>query len=174
MDPQTHLLNLLLAPVVLISACGLLCISATTRLGTILARIRTMHRERIDVHLVEHRDDARFQAIQGIRLDALQHQAKRMLTRATMIRNELFLLYVAILLLLTSSLLFGLSIWFDTSHLVAMAVFVVGIVSMIGAISLAVVEVARSLQAVRFEHERVQALDSRGEEGVGAPGARSP
>jgi len=161
MDPQAHILNLLLAPVVLISACGLLCISATTRLGTILARIRTMHRERIDVHLDERRDKPLLQAIQRIRLDALQNQSSHMLARATMIRNELLLLYTAILLLRVSSLLFGLSIWFDLSRTVAVGVFVAGIVSMICAISLAVIEVARSLQAVHLEHERIRTLDAR-------------
>lgn len=159
MDTQAHILNLLLAPVVLISACGLLCLSATNRLGTILARIRTMHRERVDTHLVL-RDDPHFQDIQHMRLEALQSQAHSMLRRAALIRNELFLLYSAILLMLLCSLLLGLSVLFDISRTIGVALFVLGIVSMIAAIAFALFEVACSLRAVRDEHERVKAIDS--------------
>lgn len=48
MPDAVHTIQLLVAPVVMISAAGLVCLALYNRLATIVGRIRAIHKEEID------------------------------------------------------------------------------------------------------------------------------
>ncbi|MEN6627269.1 MAG: DUF2721 domain-containing protein [Candidatus Sumerlaeia bacterium] len=175
------LLQIILAPVVLISACGLLCLALYNRLASIVSRARAFHRERFDVqtHLARLGDDAdaTLAAQLGSRIDILTDQTGQVLARAKQIRNALVCMLLTITCMLACSLLLAsLSLFgepvqnaatlaFFASgpfYLVVIAagvVFLVGIALMIAAMVLAILELRRALDPVQVEHHELAELE---------------
>jgi len=149
--------RLLVAPTVIIPACGLLALSASARLTALIARIRAMHRERIDVYL-DPRDDPRARSVQRMRREGIDLMTGRMLRRAALMRATLMLLFGGVICLVVSSLLLGLSAFADDMEAGAIVAFSAGLLFVMLAMITALMDVACSLEAVRFEHDRVVRL----------------
>ena len=168
MDPQV--IQQIVAPAVMIPACGLLLLSSTARMNTVLARIRAFHRERLDVWREETSEGTRHHQVRTLRLEGLEHQTHRLLHRAALLRVTMILLFVAIACNLLSVI--GLALRFVTDipglYEGAVGVFVVGIVLMLGAMGTSVLEVGRILETIRYEHGRVERLcdDDAGRSGT--------
>ena len=99
------LLQLILAPVVMISACGLLCLALYNRLASIVSRARAFHHERFEVQMRLTRlagDPAQADAAAqlGDRLGLLEYQVGQILARAARVRNALTCLLATVLCML--------------------------------------------------------------------------
>ena len=153
----------ILAPAAMIPACGLLLLSSSARMNTVLARIRAFHSERLDVWRSEEASGTRHGRVRELRLEGLEHQTHRLLRRAGLLRLTMLQLFVAVacnvLAVIGLALVYTLS---DASgagvYGVAIGVFVVGLLCMLGAMGTSVLEVARILETVRYEHVRVERL----------------
>jgi hypothetical protein len=141
----------LLAPVVMISACGLLCLALFNRLATIVARIRQFNRERLDQNL--RRRGAAIAAQRAMTLlgSALERQIPRMLHRARLIHRALIGLVSCVICMLISSLGIGLAHLEPAVLSVAIGCFVLGIGCMLGGMSVALRELTISLADVELE-----------------------
>lgn len=154
----------LVAPAAMIPACGLLLLSSTARMNTVLARIRAFHSERLDVWRTEHDAGSRHDRVRTLRLEGLQRQTDRLLIRAWLLRATMIQLFAGVTCNLLAMI--GLAMRFVAGdepaglYTASVWVFVVGIVCMLGAMVTSVLEVARILETVVFEHERVEDLCS--------------
>lgn len=179
------LLQIILAPVVLISACGLLCLALYNRLASIVSRARAFHRERFDVQTQLARmgtSDETLAAQLASRIDILTDQTGQILARAKQIRNALVCMLLTITCMLVCSLLlaslslFGEPVqnaatlaFFATGPfylvvITAGGVFLVGIALMIAAMILAILELRRALDPVQVEHHELAELETQSDQ----------
>ncbi|MEM8668059.1 MAG: DUF2721 domain-containing protein [Planctomycetota bacterium] len=149
----------LLAPVVLISACGLMIMSLNARSLASQSRIRRLHHERLEIaELAE--ETGRITPTQRQRYEGVGSQSTNLLFRLRLMRASLMSLVTCVSLMLVSSLLIGVASidadsWFDDF---AIASFVAGIISMLAGAVMLLVELGVSLREIDYEHERIQNL----------------
>ena len=167
----------IVAPAVLIPACGLLMMSSTARLNTVLGRIRIFHAERLAVWQSEPKPSTPAASIRELRLEGLEFQSHKLLRRASILRTTMLLLLLAVACNLLSAigliaehLAGGLPVPLDSISSLA---FGSGVLFMLAAVVTSVFEIWRILETVRYEHERVEALCRPGTAGGGALGVPS-
>ena len=154
-------------PVVVISACGLLCLAFYNRLAALVSRLRAFHRERLQEQALLDRhgaaattDPAAAEAAgRAARLlDVLEEQTEHVTRRARLIRGTLLCLLSTIGCLTACSLLMGLSVAAGALVVFAVAFFLAGMVLMLVAVALAVAELRRALDPVELESRFVSGL----------------
>lgn len=151
----------LVAPAVMVPACGLLLLSTTARMNTVLARVRAFHRERLDAWSRDEAPGSPRARVRELRVEGLEHQTHRLLARARLLRLTMLALFVAIGCFLLAMLLLAARLLAPGSEALynaAVAVFVAGVLVMVGAMLSSGLEVARILETVRYEHDRVEGL----------------
>lgn len=150
----------LLAPVVLISACGLMIMALNARAMTSRSRIRQLHHERLEIaELAEA--TRRVTSTQRLRYLGVGEQSIHLLARLKLMRASLMCMVGCVALMLTSSLFIGIAN-LDSDYLfdeLAIATFVAGIVCMLAGAITFLIELSASLTEVTYEHQRMQALN---------------
>jgi len=98
-------IQLILAPGVMINACGLLLLGIGNKFSVILNRIRILNEEKRKMSLkaAEHK----FATIENQRLESIARQLKALLARARMVRNALFCYALAVGAFVCTSLIIG-------------------------------------------------------------------
>ena len=149
----------LLAPVVLISACGLMIMALNARMMTAKARIRQLHHERLDI--CEKTGDAGAVTMtQRLRYEGVGNQSNNLLCRLGLMRAALMCMVGCVVLMLASSIFIGLAGLKDDTPFGSLAIltFVAGILSMLtGAITF-LFELRISLREINYEHKRIMGL----------------
>lgn len=158
MDMMEATIQQLLAPVVMISACGLLCMAMYARLSNIVGRLRQFHHERYEALTRLSQGSGSEQAALLRRSDGLEKQAHDMFDRARLIRNTLVCLVGCVACMLISSLSLGLAMWVDSFQKIAFALFVIGVGSMLAGMVMALLELRIALRQVMFEHKDLENL----------------
>lgn len=149
----------LLAPVVLISACGLMIMSLTTRTMAFSSRIRRLHHERLEI--AERAEDSGGSTpTQRLRYEGVGEQSRNLLRRLRLLRGALVCMVGCVALMLISSLSIGLAQIADGSPFDELAVlaFIAGLLSMLIGAAAFLVELRVSLNEITYEHHRVRAL----------------
>jgi len=149
------LIELLVAPAVLIPACGLLAMSTSARLSAILARIRDLHRLQLDAFLSLDTDEERAVRVRHVRLEGLEVQARWLIRRASLTRASLMLVYVSVAALLFSSASLGVAVGWPPAGYAAVALFVLGLLVLLASVIVAILDVRQALRWVRYEHDRI-------------------
>ncbi|MEL6396459.1 MAG: DUF2721 domain-containing protein [Planctomycetota bacterium] len=155
------LIELLVAPAVLIPACGLLAMSTSARLSAILVRVRDLHRQRLESYVLHTEDDERANRVREIRLEGLEVQAHWLIRGAAMTRASLLLIYASIAALLLSSTGLGIAVAWAPAEYAALGFFALGLLILLAAVIVAMLDVRQSLRWVRYEHDRVARLADR-------------
>lgn len=158
-------IQLLVAPVVMISACGLLCLALYNRLAAIVARARAFHKERFDAQarLAATTDPgAPDPTVQHLRrrVELLDGQTDQILARAALVRNAVILLLATVICMLACSLALGLSLLASAFAGLALTFFLVGVATAIVAMILAITELCRALDPVLLESTVIDELES--------------
>jgi Protein of unknown function (DUF2721) len=156
MNEPLHIIQLLVAPVVMISAGGLICLALYNRLAMIVTRARAFHKERFDsitrlTCLPLDRQDTVEATQLRQRNDILDMQSRQILIRAKLIRNSLIGLIVMILCMLGCSLSLGATLVWSGAVYVALALFFAGVLFTAGSMLLALSELRQSLTPVTLE-----------------------
>lgn len=142
------IISMSVVPVVIISACGLLSLAFYARLSAVVSRLRGFQREM----LVEQEKLARTGAVEEARLLAvLRTQTRQVTRRAKLIRLALTFFLFAVALLIICSLLLVASWFVYQAAFFAAAFFVLGLLSMLGGIIVAMLELQGALQPVELE-----------------------
>ncbi len=151
-------------PVVIISACGLLCLTFYNRLASMVSRLRGFHRERLE----EQQEYARqlfagtldrFTMVRHHRiLDMLDIQTSRVTRRARLVRRTLLALLATVCCLTLCSLATGLSMVWPPAMYTAAGLFLLGSLLFLVAILLALMEMLGALEPVELEREFVSRL----------------
>lgn len=157
-----------LAPAVMFSAGGLLCLAQFARFTAVVAQVRAFNRERLAVLQGAETADPKQRELLLQRAEGLEHQAEHVLGHANTVRNALRFLVSGILLMVLCSLTVGASLVFAPLGNVAVVVFVLGLVSTFVGLCLVLAELGVSLSVIEFEHGNLARL--RRGEGLLDPG----
>ncbi len=154
----------LLAPVVMISASGLLCLALFNRLSTLVSRIRQFNRERLE-HAIRIRGagDTVRRTLE-LHDAALEKQIPRMLGRARILHRALMCLVSGVVAMLVCSLTIGAAMLAPAAMPAAIACFVLGVACMLVGMLFALRELTISLGDVELEAHALEELPTGREE----------
>jgi hypothetical protein len=158
-----RIIEVVLAPVVLVTACAILGSGFLAHYAEVNVRLRILSAERLT--LICQRPstpaDARFKAERLLEID---QQLPELLSRHTLVRNALSSLYLAILLFVADMIMLSIAAVSEARvpAIASLALFVGGTGVLLCAILLVVVELRRSHRAVQSEVRRVAGLDGQG------------
>ena len=135
-------------PVVIISACGLLSLAFYGRLAALVARLRTFQREMLrEQEKWAKEGPGDHQQL----LEVLRTQTLQVTERARLIRRALLFFLTAVAVLIVCSLTLVASWFFRPAAVLAAVLFVVGLLSMLGGVISAMMELRESLEQVELE-----------------------
>jgi len=101
----TQTIQLILAPAVMISACGLLLLGIGNKFSVVLNRIRLLNDEKRRLHY--RSGDSALSPREQVRLENLSRQIERLMKRARLIQNSLLCYIFAVALFVLTSLIIG-------------------------------------------------------------------
>jgi hypothetical protein len=151
-------------PIIVISACGLLCLAFYNRLAAVVTRLRSFHRERLNEQeaLAHERAKEQPDPIALVRhqeiLGMLHVQTQHVTRRAHLLRNTLGCLLLTIICLALCSLAVGLSAVWPAAMYAAVPLFVVGILLLVIGVIFAMVEMKHALDPIELESQFVTEL----------------
>lgn len=163
MTPQeiTAIIQLIIAPVVMISACSIFVNGLLSRYAAVNDRIRMMAHERLELRLGSPMlPQAPLTPFAIERLTEIDYQLPRLLGRHKLLRNSVLLLYIAVLLFVADMFVIATASFFSTalSATVVLVVFLIGTSVFFVGVLLAVLEVRNSHLTVSYEAQRIVAL----------------
>lgn len=160
--PETlHTIETFVAPVVMISANGLLCLAFYNRLAAVISRMRALNKERFDLFTrlsaisAERQDTAEVAHVKK-RLEILDELGHQLFERVRLVRDSLICLLVTILLMLGCSLDLGITPLLPRISWLAPTFFVSGVAVMMLGVLRAIQELRRALATIAFEHDMLE------------------
>jgi hypothetical protein len=154
----SHLLSVSVTPVVLISASALVTLALYNRLGTILARIRAFHQQKIELFKNLHGHEF---VEQQMLIEMLNSQVVGVTGKARVIQKSLYCLLAAIVAFLLCSLFAGATELQEGIGMIALAMALIGLGLFLGGIGLAMWELRLSLTPLEEENAYLEALTAR-------------
>jgi Protein of unknown function (DUF2721) len=157
----TQTIQLILAPVVMITACSLLLSGLMNRFTRLNDRMRMLSGERFAA-LRSARQDAGLSQdyFFDYRLKEIDTQIASSLQRQELLRNPLFLLYCSIATFIADMFVIGVTALLNHALVATLAliVFLIGTGAVFLSVVMAILEIARSHHGLREEVERVARL----------------
>ncbi len=158
-ETVAKIIQLILAPVVMVSAWAILAGGLITRYGVINDRLRGLAHERLDL-LRAGAPAAQRDPYQTERLQEIDAQVPGLLHRHNQARNALLSTYSASLIFIGDMAVIALaaavgSAWLASAVLI---VFLAGVATLLVGLLFIVLELRTSHQAVQYEVRRVMAL----------------
>jgi hypothetical protein len=167
MPPIQQTIQGLVAPVVLISANGLICLALyNNRLAAVTSRARAFHKEWFDLFArLSGMEPAEQAAGDGRhladRIKILDEMGHRLIVRARLLRDSLFCLLLSVLLLLACSLGLGVPLVMPYVEWPAIVLFYLGVLVMMAGIVLAMLELRSALDPLLMEHQMIEKIHQR-------------
>ncbi len=151
----TRIIQLILAPAVIISACAIIVGGLVSRAAAINDRIRIMNRERLDLL---RQDTNRLLAKE--RLREIDQQLPDLLQRLQLSHRAVMATYCAILVLIGDMLLIAIAAVTNSVAVgwLALVVFLAGAATLALAMVLTIRELQKSLNSIKYEVQRVSSL----------------
>lgn len=146
-----EVIQAMLAPGIMISACGLLIMGVNNKYSTVVNRIRLLNAEKRKYFDRAAHNDFRFE--EEVRLKSISTQILELSKRVKLVRNAIFCYSLAVGSFVLTSLIIGLGFALQTSKIAAfsMFVFLFGMVGVLVGVTFAALEVLRGYQIVQYE-----------------------
>jgi len=150
--PIVHLIQGMLAPGLMISACGLLLLGMNNKYSLVVNRIRLLNEEKRNLFHQDSLDDAETSRVSNIEL-----QLSHLIKRISLVRNAVFSYSMAVALFIVSSVLIGATINQRTPAFdwLIVAFFYAGMFSVFVGIIFAAIEVWKGYRIVKIEISEV-------------------
>ncbi len=147
----SKIIQLMLSPAVMISACGLLLLGANNKYSSVVNRIRLINDEKR--RLVMKAADREFTPEENLRLESTARQLKHLGVRARLVRDSVLSYTMAAAFFVISSLLIGAAVFqgFIGLHYLSTAVFLVGMLLVFAGVVFGVLESKKGFDIVRLE-----------------------
>ena len=144
-------IQLILAPAVMISACGLLMLGINSKFSTVLSRIRSLNEEKRKLRVRAGDKGLTFEESQ--RIESIARQLARLLKRAMHVRNSLMCYIAAVALFVVTSLLIGADFFFGRMYLdtPVIVLFLAGMISVFLGIVFAAMDTKMAYDIVQFD-----------------------
>ncbi len=146
-----EIIQLMLAPGLMISACGLLLLGMNNKYSLVVNRIRLLNDERRKI--VHKLDDKNFNYHENVRLASISKQLDALIYRVKLVRNAVLFYTVAVALFVLTSLSIGAEEIFSIERLnsVITILFSLGMVSVLVGVIFAAYETYKGYEIVKFE-----------------------
>ncbi|HEX2961135.1 MAG TPA: DUF2721 domain-containing protein [Ignavibacteriales bacterium] len=147
----TQIIQLMLAPAVMINACGLLILGINNKYSLVVNRIRLLNEEKR--HLALKTGGRDFTYEENIRLESIAHQLRELVFRVKLVRNAVLSYTAAVALFVMTSLLIAIDFFNQTLHLqgLIIAAFVIGMIVVVVGIAFAFFETKKGYDIVQYE-----------------------
>jgi hypothetical protein len=147
----TQIIQLMLAPAVMINACGLLILGINNKYSLVVNRIRLLNEEKR--HLALKTGGRDFTYEENIRLESIAHQLRELVFRVKLVRNAVLSYTAAVALFVMTSLLIAIDFFNQTLHLqgLIIAAFVIGMIVVVVGIGFAFFETKKGYDIVQYE-----------------------
>jgi polyferredoxin len=146
-------IQLILAPGVMINACGLLLLGINNKFTSVLNRIRTLTEEKRKFNISALERD--LSSIEKRRMESVMRQVNGLLKRAQLIRNTIFCYLSAIGLFVLTSLLIGIDFFVPAVQLrfTIIGSFLGGMIVVFIAVIFGVLDILKGFKIVEYEAE---------------------
>ncbi len=157
MEDLSKIISAGTGPIIVISACGLLCLAFYNRLSGMVARLRLFHRERLKEQAGLGRQRASAQpdpaaiTMHQEMLEALEIQTTEIMKRARLIRQALSCFLLTIACLSVCSLILGLSVLWSRLIIAAVVFFIIGMMLLVIGVIFTMKELSHALHPVELE-----------------------
>jgi len=143
-----QLIQGMLAPGLMISACGLLLLGMNNKYSLVVNRIRLLNEEKRKIFSQPHESE-----LESNRLSNIELQISHLIHRISLVRNAVFSYSVAVALFIVSSVLIGLTINAKTAafHWLIVGFFYAGMFAVFIGIIFAAIEVWKGYRIVKIE-----------------------
>jgi hypothetical protein len=142
----------ILAPAIMVSACGLLLLGLLNRYTVIMSRIRVLNEERRRL-VRATTPPAEAAAVEVARLASVMRQVEDLVERVRLLRNAVMCQVVAVGCFVLSSLLIGIRVagpeWLALAH--PLPVFVIGMAVLFAGVVFEGTDVIRAYRTIRLE-----------------------
>ena len=151
-------------PIIVISACGLLCSTFYNRMTNVITRLRAFQRERLaEQYLLDQEKDDDRRARRQELLAILSSQTDLLVRRVKLVRRTLYCLLYTIASLIVCSLSLGLAVLWPPLIYGAIAMFIIGLAILLAGLGFAMLDLRLSLDPVvletTFVHGRTRRID---------------
>jgi hypothetical protein len=148
-------IQLILAPVVMVSACGILLTGMLGHYGSINDRIRRLTAERLQ--LSQLRPVEGHEALADERLIEVDHELPMLITRHQEVHHAILLAFTAVAILVVSMFVIAATALSHSSAVgtLALFVFLSGTAALLGSAAFMALEVRSSHRSVSYEATRV-------------------
>lgn len=146
-----EIIQLMLAPGLMISACGLLLLGMNNKYSLVVNRIRLLNDERRKI--VHKLDDVNFNYHENVRLASISKQLDALIFRVMLVRNAVLSYTVAVALFVLTSLSIGAEEIFgiERLNLAITILFSLGMLSVLTGVVFAAYETYKGYEIVKFE-----------------------
>jgi len=150
--PIVPLIQGMLAPGLMISACGLLLLGMNNKYSLVVNRIRLLNEEKRKIFHLDKIDEA-----ESSRLSNIELQISHLISRISLVRNAVFSYSMAVALFIVSSVLIGIIIGTRTPAFdwLIVAFFYAGMFAVFVGIIFAAIEVWKGYRIVKIEISEV-------------------
>ncbi|MGE5429518.1 MAG: DUF2721 domain-containing protein [Syntrophomonadaceae bacterium] len=147
----TQIIQLMLAPAVMINACGLLILGINNKYSLVVNRIRLLNEEKRKLTLKA--GDRDFNYEENVRLESIAHQLKELVFRVKIVRNAVLSYTSAVALFVLTSLLIAIDYYGKSFNLqgVIIAAFLVGMIVVFTGVGFAFFETKKGYDIVQYE-----------------------
>lgn len=146
-----EIIQLMLAPGLMISACGLLLLGMNNKYSLVVNRIRLLNDERRKI--LHKLDDKNFNYHENVRLASILKQLDALVFRVKLVRNAVLSYTIAVALFVLTSLSIGAEEIFKISRLNTLITFLfsLGMLSVLIGVIFAAYETYKGYEIVKFE-----------------------
>jgi hypothetical protein len=146
-----QVIQLILAPGVMINACGLLLLGISNKFTSVLNRIRILNEEKRKLFL--NATEREFYPIENQRIESIARQVTDLLSRARLIRDAVFCYLLAVGLFVATSLCIGIDYFVPALQLrfLILGAFLLGMIAVFVGVVFGVRDTMKAFMIVKFE-----------------------
>jgi hypothetical protein len=146
-----QVIQLMLAPGLMISACGLLLLAMNNKYSLVVNRIRLLNEEKRS--LIVKAGEREFTYEENIRLNSLAHQLKALGFRVKLVRNSVVVYTVAVGFFVLTSLFIGLGYLLAIENLnyVVTFLFLAGMLTVLAGVIYSAYESIKGYEIILYE-----------------------
>jgi len=145
------IIQLMLAPGLMISACALLLLGMNNKYSLVVNRIRLLNEERRKA--LNKPGDQEFNFQENVRFESISKQLEKLSYRVGLVRNAVLSYTLAVALFVLTSLLIGIGYLLEITRLNSFItiLFLLGMISVLVGVIFAAYETYKGYEIVKFE-----------------------
>ncbi len=145
-----QVIQLMLAPGLMISACGLLLLGMNNKYSLVVNRIRLLNEERRRV--VRKAGEVEFSFDENVRLESISLQIEKLTLRVKLVRNAVLSYTIAVALFVVTSLLIGIEYFTPVNFNIIITIFfLLGMLSVLAGVLYAAYETKEGYSIIQLE-----------------------